>query len=204
MTTWNTTQIVRGYANGYFLMDNGEGLGWYGTPEERVLIPLDDRFRFPRSLRRVLNRQQFHYRINGDFEAVVDGCAARRETWISPDLRGIYQSLHQDGWAHSFETWQGNQLAGGVLGLAIGGAFIGESMFFAIPDGSKVAMVGLVDHLRRQGFLLFDAQLSNPHLTRFGAINVSQEQYMQQLAEAVILSVRFDVPPPPLEEHQTD
>ncbi len=192
MLQWDIKTIVRGYASGYFLMDDGEGtLNWYGTPEKRTLIPLDDRFRYPRSLRRVLNRQQFQVRINCAFEEVIAGCADRDETWISSELADIYRELHRDGWAHSFETWAGDSLAGGILGISIGGAFIGESMFFAIPDGSKVAMVKLVEHLRARGFQLFDAQLSNPHLSRFGSIAVSQDIYMQNLQEAIRLPCRF-------------
>lgn len=192
MLQWDIKTIVRGYASGYFLMDDGKGtLNWYGTPEKRTLIPLDDRFRYPRSLRRVLNRQQFQVRINCAFEEVIAGCADRDETWISSELADIYRELHRDGWAHSFETWTGDSLAGGILGISIGGAFIGESMFFAIPDGSKVAMVKLVEHLRARGFQLFDAQLSNPHLSRFGSIAVSQDMYMQNLQEAIRLPCRF-------------
>ena len=195
MLQFDTETIVRGYAKGFFLMDDGQGhLNWYETPEQRTLIPLDDRFRYPRSLRRVLNRQQFHVRINSAFERVIEGCADRDETWISEELANIYRHLHERGWAHSFETWEGERLAGGILGIAIGGAFIGESMFFAIPDGSKVAMVKLVEHLRDRGYLLFDAQLSNPHLSRFGAFTVSGRDYLQQLFEAIRIRCKF-VPP---------
>ena len=168
------THIIHGYSQGYFLMntedeldpDSGH-LDWYCS-NERTLIPLDERFRYPKSLRRVLNQQRFSVAINRDFPAVVAGCANRESTWISPELKDIYLGLHHSGWAHSFETWQGDRLAGGILGITIGAVFIGESMFFNIPDGSKVAMVKLVEHLRRQNFELFDAQLMNPHLARFG------------------------------------
>ena len=190
---WDIDSILRGYSHGFFLMDDGHGyLTWYGTPEERTLIPLDDRFRYPRSLRRILNRNQFSVRINSAFDRVVAGCADRDETWISDELGEIYGALHETGWAHSFETWEGDRLAGGILGIAIGGAFIGESMFFAIPDGSKVAMVKLVEHLRERSFQLFDAQLSNPHLSRFGSISVSADDYMKNLQAAIRLPCRFN------------
>lgn len=177
--------IVAAYSQGYFLMANGPELEWYSS-KERTLIPLDDRFRFPTSLRRVINQDRFTVTIDRAFDQVVEGCADRQETWISAELKLIYRALHQAGWAHSFETWQGDDLAGGILGLAIGGVFIGESMFFRIPEGSKVAMVALVDCLRRQGFSLFDAQMMNPHLERFGAYVVGDRDYDEMLARAIV------------------
>ena len=175
---FDVDSIIQGYAQGYFLMadDSGASLGWYSS-RERTLIPLDERFRYPRSLQRVLNQGRFTVAVNRAFEAVVDGCADRETTWISAELKNIYRSLHEAGWAHSFETWQGDELAGGILGLTIGGAFIGESMFFRIPDSSKVAMVKLVERLRDRQFLLFDAQMMNPHLERFGAHIIGSRQY---------------------------
>ncbi|MGF1495289.1 MAG: leucyl/phenylalanyl-tRNA--protein transferase [Elainellaceae cyanobacterium] len=184
---FNIPAIVEGYAQGYFLMadDAGSELGWYAS-RERALIPLDDRFRYPRSLQRVLNQNRFTVAINRAFDAVVTGCANRETTWISDELKAIYRALHRAGWAYSFETWEGDNLAGGILGLVIGGAFIGESMFYQIPDGSKVAMVKLVERLRSRQFLLFDAQMNNPHLERFGAYIVSSQEYEQLLAKAVV------------------
>jgi leucyl/phenylalanyl-tRNA--protein transferase len=183
---FDVASIIQGYAQGYFLMadDRGDSLGWYSS-RERTLIPLDERFRYPRSLQRVLNQERFTVAVNRDFEAVIDGCADRETTWISAELKDIYRSLHAAGWAHSFETWQGDELAGGILGLAIGGAFIGESMFFRIPDGSKVAMVKLVERLRDRQFVLFDAQMMNPHLERFGAHIIGSRQYNALLKQAL-------------------
>ena len=178
--------IIQGYANGYFLMANDahSKLNWYSS-RERALIPLDERFRYPRSLQRALNQNRFTTAINREFEAVVEGCADRDSTWISGELRKVYRALYQAGWAYSFETWQGDDLAGGILGIAIGGAFIGESMFYRIPEGSKVAMVQLVAHLRSRNFLLFDAQMTNPHLERFGSYIVSQHDYQLLLEQAL-------------------
>ncbi|ACK71231.1 leucyl/phenylalanyl-tRNA/protein transferase [Gloeothece citriformis PCC 7424] len=182
---WDTDSIIQAYAQGYFLMSDEEGtLGWY-TSSQRTLIPLDDRFRYPKSLQRVLNQERFTVAINRDFPAVCWGCANRETTWISHELIEIYLQLNQAGWAFSFETWQGNQLAGGILGIAIRGAFIGESMFYNIPDGSKVAMVKLVEHLRARGFVLFDAQLQNPHLARFGSYGISDREYKLLLRKAL-------------------
>ncbi|MCG9891056.1 MAG: leucyl/phenylalanyl-tRNA--protein transferase [Thermosynechococcaceae cyanobacterium MS004] len=184
--------IIEGYRQGYFLMaeEDGAELSWY-TSRERTLIPLDERFHIPRSLRRVLNQERFRVAINEDFEAVVEGCANRETTWISAELKDVYRTLYKAGWAYSFETWQENELAGGILGLSINGMFIGESMFFAIPDGSKVAMVKLVEHLRSRGFVMFDAQLMNPHLERFGAHNISARDYQKRLSQAIRKSCSF-------------
>ncbi len=170
--------------------EDGETLGWYSS-RQRTLIPLDERFRYPKSLRRILNQDRFQTAISRDFGAVVEGCANRETTWISDDLKDIYWELHQAGWAHSFETWQGDTLAGGILGLSIGGAFIGESMFYQIPEGSKVAMVKLVDHLRSRQFLFFDAQMMNPHLARFGAYIVANRDYRKLLRQALTMPCTF-------------
>lgn len=185
---YDVAAIIEGYAQGYFLMgDDDNNLGWYGS-RDRTLIPLDRRFRYPKSLQRILNQNKFSVAINRDFQSVVDGCADRDTTWISSDLKEIYQDLHDSGWAHSFETWEGDELAGGILGIAIGGAFIGESMFYRIPDGSKVAMVKLVERLRNKNFIMFDAQMMNPHLERFGAYGISDVEYQDLLAKAVVMT----------------
>ena len=185
MKKYNLPAIVAEYACGNFLMaEDDEDLQWYSS-KEHALIPLDERFRYPKSLRRVINQQRFTTRINGDFRAVVAGCANRSTTWICEELKEIYWELYQAGIAYSFETWQGDELAGGLLGITIGGAFIGESMFFNIPEGSKVAMVLLVEHLRRQKFSLFDAQMLNPHLERFGAYTIDINSYQDLLKTAV-------------------
>lgn len=177
--------IVEAYSQGYFLMaGDDDQLDWYSS-RQRTLIPLDDRFRYPKSLQRVLNQQRFSVAINRNFKGVCQGCADRDSTWISPELMKIYLALHQAGWAHSFETWQGDRLAGGILGIAIRGVFIGESMFFNITEASKVAMVKLVEHLRHKQYILFDAQLQNPHLERFGSYIISSEQYQNLLYKAI-------------------
>ncbi len=189
---YDVATIIQSYAQGYFLMaDDDNKLGWYGS-RDRTLIPLDQRFRYPKSLQRVLNQKRFHVAINRDFEAVVEGCANRETTWISDDLKEIYWGLYKAGWAYSFETWQGDELAGGILGIAIAGIFIGESMFFRIPDGSKVAMVKLVERLREREFVLFDAQMMNPHLERFGAYRISDKEHKNLLEKALKAQCSID------------
>jgi len=188
--TLDVDSVIAAYARGYFLMAGDDGaLGWYSS-RRRAVLPLE-RFRYPKSLQRVLNQERFSTAINRDFAAVCRGCADRDTTWISPDLQAIYHRLHAAGWAHSFETWQGDELAGGVLGIAIGGAFIGESMFYRISEGSKVALVKLVEHLRARDFILFDVQMQNPHLERFGACEIGDREYRQRLHLAITLRRRF-------------
>ena len=192
MTKYDVSAIVEGYAQGYFLMadETGENLSWYSCGD-RTFIPLDERFHYPKSLRRVLNSNRFTVAINRDFKAVVAGCADRQTTWISSQLKEIYWLLYQSGYAYSFETWQGDELAGGILGIAIGGAFIGESMFYCIPEASKVAMVKLVERLRDRHFVFFDAQIMSPHLARFGAYTVSEKEYRSLLRLAWKSSCSF-------------
>ena len=185
--------IIEGYAQGYFLMadEDSNSIGWYYS-RQRAMIPLDERFRYPKSLRRALNQNRFSIAINRDFHGVVNGCANREETWISPALKEIYFALYEAGWAYSFETWYGDELAGGILGIVIGGAFIGESMFFRVPEASKVAMVKLVERLRSRQFILFDAQMNNPHLERFGSYIISEKEYQALLWKALNCQCSFD------------
>lgn len=189
---YDIPSIIQGYSQGYFLManDGEDSLAWYSS-NQRALIPLDDRFTYPRSLRRVLNQERFTVAINRDFSAVLEGCSHRETTWISQQLKEIYQELNEMGWVYSFETWMGDELAGGILGLVIGGAFIGESMFYRIPEGSKVAMVKLVEHLRHRNFILFDAQMTNPHLERFGAYIIEDRDYHKLLKQAIKKNCSF-------------
>jgi leucyl/phenylalanyl-tRNA---protein transferase len=190
----DVTTIIQAYSDGYFLMDNGDGLGWYSS-RRHALIPLDERFHVPSSLRRTLNSGRFETRINSDFIGVVNGCAARSETWITPELKEIYLELNRAGFAFSFETWLDGELAAGILGIVIGAAFIGETMFYAVPEASKVAMVRLVEHLRDQKFQLFDAQIQNPHLERFGAFEIREREYKPLLEKAIRTPVTFLTPP---------
>jgi len=185
------SNVISGYAQGLFLMADESGeIGWYAS-RSHAIIPLNQDFRYPKSLQRFINQNQFEVAINRDFAGVCNGCSDRETTWISSDLKSVYWQLYQAGFAFSFETWQGNDLAGGVLGIAIGGAFIGESMFYQISEGSKVALVKLVEYLQARDFVLFDAQMQNPHLARFGAYEVTEKEYKKMLEQAIQKSCQF-------------
>ncbi|HET6568088.1 MAG TPA: leucyl/phenylalanyl-tRNA--protein transferase [Rhodothermales bacterium] len=184
--------LLYGYRNGFFPMANPDEAGaiyWY-APDPRAILPLDA-FHVPGTLARTMRRDLFEVRHDTAFEAVMRACAARDETWISAEIVDAYTALHHDGFAHSVECWQGGLLAGGLYGVAVGGAFFGESMFHHVRDASKVALVHLVAHLRRQGFVLHDTQFLTPHLERFGAVEIPRNEYEHRLAEAVALPVHW-------------
>jgi leucyl/phenylalanyl-tRNA---protein transferase len=179
--------LLCAYRGGIFPMPveaAGEELLVWWSPDPRGIIPLDG-LRVGRSLRRSCAR--FEVRVDTAFEAVIDACAdpARTGRWITPAIRDAYVRLHHLGWAHSVEAWDGDGLAGGLYGVAIGGLFAGESMFFRRTDASKVALVGLVDRLREGGASLLDVQWVTPHLAFLGAVEIPRRRYLERLAEAI-------------------
>jgi leucyl/phenylalanyl-tRNA--protein transferase len=129
--------------------------------------------------------------MNTSFADVMRGCADRRETWIDDTIYKSYVRLHYLGHAHSVETWQAGQLVGGLYGIALGGAFFGESMFSRATDASKVALVALVDRLRERGFTLLDTQWTTAHLRQFGAVDIPRRDYLAKLRRAQELKVTF-------------
>jgi leucyl/phenylalanyl-tRNA--protein transferase len=163
-------------------------------PERRGVLPLDA-FHVPHRLARTVRSDRFQVRIDTAFEAVLDGCAASRpdrpDTWINATIRGLYLELHGLGLAHSVETWREDRLVGGLYGVALGGAFFGESMFSVERDASKVALVHLVARLIARGFVLLDAQFITEHLTQFGAREIPREAYLEKLAPALEVRARF-------------
>ena len=178
--------ILRAYANGIFPMaetrDDPE-IFWV-DPRERGIFPIDG-FHVSRSMARRVRRAEYRATLNQDFAAVVDGCAARENTWINDTIRGLYIELHNMGHAHSLEIYEGDVLAGGVYGVSLGAAFFGESMFSNRTDGSKRALLHLIDHLRRCGFHLFDTQFLTDHLASLGAKEISRSDYRSRLASAL-------------------
>ena len=189
--------LVSAYASGWFPMAVGTGeIRWF-SPDPRGIIPLDT-FRTSRRLARVVRRGSFRIEINRNFADVIRACAlADRDpedagTWIDQEIFDSYCAMHDAGFAHSVEAWQDGRLAGGLYGVALGGAFFGESMFHDVTDASKVALVALVDRLRERGFTLLDTQWTTGHLEQFGAVEIPRGEYLKLLARALQIDVKFD------------
>ncbi len=191
-------RLLTAYAHGLFPMVERGALMWF-SPDPRGLLPLDERFHVARRLRRTLRRGRFACTVNRAFGAVVRGCAERGDgtpTWISPEIAIAYTHLHALGFAHSVEAWTADQVgrgepAGGLYGVALGGAFFAESMFHRRTDAGKVALVYCIERLRRRGFALCDVQWTTENLRRFGAFDLPREAYLDRLAEAVSMDRRF-------------
>jgi len=183
--------LIHAYRNAVFPMavEDGE-IAWF-SPDPRAIIPLDDNFHVPHGLQRVLKKSLFTIRVNTCFETVMQRCAQRDETWINAEIVASYVNLHRLGYAHSIEAWSGDTLAGGLYGVAIGGAFFGESMFHEAPDASKVALHALVMRLRERGFSLLDTQWLTPHLATFGALEIPRLEYRRRLQQCVNEDRRF-------------
>lgn len=153
-------------------------------PERRGVLPIDG-FHLSRSLRKTILRHPFELTLDMDFEGVVRGCADRSETWINDTIFRAYFALHRLGYAHSIEVWDGDQLVGGVYGVALGRAFFGESMFSEATDASKVALATLIAHLRQTGYELFDTQFVTEHLASLGAVEMPRAAYHAALEAAL-------------------
>jgi leucyl/phenylalanyl-tRNA--protein transferase len=182
--------LLKAYACGIFPMaESAEDNALYWIePERRGILPLD-RVHVPRSLARTIKRGGFEVKVDNDFHAVIDGCAApragRRSTWINGRIRGLYAELFRLGHCHTVEVWQDDRLIGGLYGVHLGRAFFGESMFSVARDASKIALVYLVARLKYGGFELLDTQFVTEHLARFGAIEVGRAEF-QRLLEAAL------------------
>ncbi|HVJ26602.1 MAG TPA: leucyl/phenylalanyl-tRNA--protein transferase [Vicinamibacterales bacterium] len=188
--------LVSAYASGWFPMAVGGGdIRWF-SPDPRGILPLDT-FHVSSRLARVVRRGSFRIEINRDFPAVIRACAeAERDdedagTWIDEAIFDSYCAMHQAGYAHSVEAWRDGKLAGGLYGVALGGAFFGESMFHHVTDASKVALVALVERLREGGFTLLDTQWTTEHLEQFGAIDIPRAEYLRRLGEALRIDRSF-------------
>ena len=188
--------LLRAYSVGLFPMAESRDdptLFWV-DPHSRGVLPLD-RFHLPKRLRRALRNDRFEVRCDGDFPGVLEGCAEatqrRPETWINREIRELYLALNRMGHAHSVECRCSGQLAGGLYGVALGGAFFGESMFSREPDASKIALAHLVARLRQGGFVLLDTQFVTEHLKRFGAVEIARAEYRAKLNQALAVKAQF-------------
>jgi len=177
--------LIYGYNNGIFPMAEASSkeVFWY-SPDPRAIIPIDT-YRASKSLRPILNKMTFELKIDADFESTIRYCAKGRfkgdETWISDQIIKVYCELHNLGYAHSVEAYLEGKLVGGLYGVALGAVFFGESMFHLVPNASKVAFNYLMEILKKQKYLLLDTQFMNDNVARFGAIEISKNEFMQRL-----------------------
>jgi len=182
--------VIRAYCAGIFPMaeDAGDENVFWVSPDRRGILPLDG-FRLSASLRKAMRKSGFTLRVDSDWEGVVEGCATvgkdRASTWINATIRAVYGELFARGVVHTVEVWDGVELVGGLYGLAIGGAFFGESMFHRRTNASKMALAHLVERLRAGGFVLLDTQFITPHLASLGGIEIPREAYEERLAAAL-------------------
>lgn len=188
--------ILKAYACGVFPMaerHDSPDVYWI-DPDFRGVLPLDE-FHLPRRLARTVRSGLYEVRVDHDFVGTIKGCAKRtykrRDTWINAPLVRIFSELHHRGHAHSVETWRDERLVGGLYGVAIGAVFFGESMFSTERDASKVALVALIERLKRGGFALLDTQFVTAHLRRFGAIEIPRADYLTRLSAALSRRASF-------------
>jgi leucyl/phenylalanyl-tRNA---protein transferase len=195
--------LLRAYSDGVFpWFNDGDPILWW-SPDPRALIELQSTdteesgyggLHVSHRLARTIRSGKFRVTINQCFTRVMRLCGENRDggTWVTPEMLAAYSEMHRLGHAHSVETWYGDELAGGVYGLAIGGLFAAESMFYRVTDGSKVALAALVSRLRERKFVLLDVQMKTPHTERMGAVNISRTEYLRRLRKAVqVSSVSF-------------
>jgi leucyl/phenylalanyl-tRNA---protein transferase len=187
--------LISAYCQGLFPMADDDGTIYWYDPEPRAIIPLDT-FHVSHRLARTVRHGGFEIRVNTSFRAVMAACAepgpGRMTTWISPEMVDAYAELHQLGFAHSVEVWRGGQMAGGLYGVAVRGLFAGESMFSRERDASKVALVHLVERLRRGSFVLLDTQfVVGGHMLQFGTIEIPRAEYKRRLVGALQVPAVF-------------
>ena len=189
--------LLNAYASGVFPMSESRDdpeVFWV-DPRFRGIIPVDG-FHISRSLAKRMRRGGFTVSFDTAFEQVVEGCADRDETWISDTIFALYSALYKAGFAHSVEVWEGDTLIGGSYGVALGGAYFGESMFSRRTDASKIALAWLIDRLRLDGFTLFDTQFLTPHLASLGGIEIPRGEYRKRLKAALAEPARFNAEAP--------
>ena len=197
--------LIKAYALGVFPMAEAhdDDRIFFVDPELRGILPLDD-VHIPRRLKKQVRQAPYDVTINQDFEGVIDGCReitpSRQDSWINPQIRQLYIALHKLGFAYSIDVWQrddpsspegGRRLVGGLYGVALAGAFFGESMFSRARDASKIALVHLMARLKAGGFTLLDTQFTNPHLEQFGVLEIDREDFKTMLENALRQDARM-------------
>lgn len=192
-------RLLDAYRHGIFpWYGEGEPILWWSPDPRMVLVPAE--LKVSRSLDKTLRNRDYEVRFDHAFRAVMQACAEPREgqagTWITAEMIEAYCRLHEAGWAHSVETWIEGELAGGLYGVGIGRMFYGESMFTRVRDGSKIALVHLVQHLERTHYRLIDCQMATSHLASLGAREIPRGEFVRRVTELV----HYDVPPGPWRE----
>jgi leucyl/phenylalanyl-tRNA---protein transferase len=178
--------VINAYAQGIFPMADHFGkIRWY-APDPRAILEHEHLY-ISRSLRATLRKQVYEVSLDTAFEAVMLRCAEREDTWINESFISTYTHLHYAGLAHSVEAWKDGKLVGGLYGVSLGGAFMGESMFSHATDASKVCLVALVEHLKARGYVLHDVQFWTPHLASLGVTEIPRKEYERRLRAALRL-----------------
>lgn len=182
--------LIKAYRTGMFPMCHDDGELYWHDPDPRAVFPLQD-LEPDRRTARIIRSGRFNITRDTAFTEVIAACAEREDTWIDERIKASYVALHRSGHAHSVEAWQGLELVGGIYGVAVGGAFFGESMFTRASNAGKVAFHALVTHLRERGFVLFDSQYINEFTAQLGAVEHPRARFQQELKVAVNMDVTF-------------
>jgi leucyl/phenylalanyl-tRNA--protein transferase len=186
----DTEILEAAYRAGAFPMADRYGRIEFYRSDPRSVLELDS-LRVSKSLARVIRQGKYEVSIDRDFEGVIRACADREETWIHAEIVRAFLSLHESGKAHSVEAYHDDRLVGGLYGVTLGGAFMGESMFSRMPDASKVCLYHLVERLKERGYVLLDCQIQNDHLARMGAVEIPEGEYLRRLGRALALERSF-------------
>jgi leucyl/phenylalanyl-tRNA--protein transferase len=185
----SSARLIDAYRRGiYPWYSEGQPTLWW-SPDPRMVLFVDE-FRMSRSLGKRVRRREFAVRVDTSFRAVMDACAkaprsGQNGTWITPAMMEAYASLHEQGYAHSVEAWRGDELVGGLYGIALGGVFFGESMFARVTDASKVCLAHLVAAMRQRGMTMIDCQQETEHLASLGARPIPRREFVLRLAQAI-------------------
>lgn len=184
--------MLKAYRSGIFPW-TVKPISWW-SPDPRAIFEIAS-FRLSTRMQRLFRSGRFSFSLDRCFTRVMKGCAApapgRESTWISPEFIAAYTRLHKMGYAHSAEVWLGEQLVGGIYGVSIGGFFAGESMFHTVSNASTMALAFLMEHLKKQGFELFDSQVISSHTASLGAIEIRRKDYLRRLSKAIGKSCSF-------------